>query len=111
LKAEFGAAAVELHPAQLIDAEHIHATAAGDGARLVIGGLDELVHQPGRESVLAPEPLLGGRGAEPDQEVALAGAGIADQPEGLTAANPVAGGEGADGGGVDAEVGVEVEVA
>jgi hypothetical protein len=42
--------------------------------------------------------------------VRFAGAGIADEAEGLAFPDPVAGGEGVDGGGVDVRVGVEVEI-
>ena len=41
----------------------------------------------------------------------LAGAGVADQAEWLALLDPVAAGEGVDGGRVDVRVGVEVEVA
>lgn len=40
----------------------------------------------------------------------LSGAGVVDEAEGFAFADPVGGGEGVDGGGVDVGVGVEVEV-
>ena len=64
----------------------------------------------GGEGVLDPEPGFGGGGAEPDQQVALAGAGVSNQAERLAGADPGAGGQGVDGGRVDVGVGVEVEV-
>jgi hypothetical protein len=47
---------------------------------------------------------------EGDEQVGLAGAGVPDQAQGVAAADPVAGGELVDGGGVDGRVGGEVEV-
>ena len=49
-------------------------------------------------------------GAEADEEVALAGTGVADQAERVATADPVGGREGVDGGRVDVRVRVEVEV-
>ena len=54
--------------------------------------------------------MLGGGGAEADEQVGLAGAGVADEAERFAGGDPGAGGEGVDGGGVDVGVGVEVEV-
>ena len=80
LEQQFGAAAVQLEVAQFVQAEQVDAAVAGDGAGqgLLIGGLDELVDQRGRGGVLDPVTVLGGGGAQPDQQVGLAGAGVAD---------------------------------
>ncbi len=45
LEEEFGAAAVELHVAEFVDAEQVDAAVAGDGLGqdLLVGGLDQLV--------------------------------------------------------------------
>ena len=77
---------------------------------LLVGGFDELVHEPGGEGVSDAVALLGGGGAERDEQVGLAGAGVPDQAQRVAAADPVAGGELVDGGGVDVGVRGEVEV-
>jgi hypothetical protein len=55
--------------------------------------------------------VFGGGGAQGDEQVGLAGAGVPDQAQGFALADPVAGGELVDGGGVDGRVGGHVEVA
>ena len=76
----------------------------------LVGGFDELVHEPGGEGVSDAVALLGGGGAERDEQVGLAGAGAPDQAQRVAAADPVAGGELVDGGRVDVGVRGEVEV-
>jgi hypothetical protein len=47
LEQQLGAAAVEFHVSELVEAELVDASVAGDGARqvLVVGGFGKLVHQ------------------------------------------------------------------
>jgi hypothetical protein len=47
LEEQLGAAAVELHVAELVDDEQVDAAVAGDGLGelFLVGGFDELVHQ------------------------------------------------------------------
>jgi len=103
LEEKLGASAVEFHVAEFVDHEQVDPAVAGDGPGevLVVGRLDEFVHEPGGEGVFDPEPLLGCRGPEPDEEVALAGAGVTDEAKRLPLPDPVAGGESVDGGGVE----------
>ena len=112
LEEELGAAFVEFHVSEFVDAQQVHASVAGDGLGegFVVLCLDEFVDEPGGEDVFDPEAFLGGGGAEPDEQVGLPGPGIADQAQGLAFADPVPGSEGVDGGGVDVRVRVEVEV-
>jgi hypothetical protein len=53
LEQQLGTAAVEFHVAELVDAEQVDAAVAGDGLGqlLVVGGLDELVDELGRQGV------------------------------------------------------------
>jgi hypothetical protein len=108
-KQELGTAAVELHISELVDAEQVDAAVAGDGLvqRHLVGGFDELVHEASSEGVLHPEPGLGGRGSQADEQVGLAGARVTDQAQRLPGADPGGAGQGVDGGGVDVRVGVE----
>ena len=57
-----------------------------------------------------PAPLRGEMHPTGSLTVGLAGAGVPDQAKGFAAADPLSGGEGVDGGGVDVRVGVVVEV-
>ena len=95
LEEQFGAAAVELQVAQLVEAEKIDAAVAGDrlGQLLVVGGLDELVDQLGGQGVADPVAGLGGGGAQADQQVRFAGAGVADQAQRVPGLDPGAGRE------------------
>src|SRR6266568_4190605 len=81
LEQQLGAAPVELEVAELVQAQQVDAAVAGDGARegLVVGGLDQLVDQRGGGGVADPVAVLGGGGAQGDQQVGLASAGVADQ--------------------------------
>ncbi len=76
----------------------------------LVGGLDQFVDELGGQGVADPVALLGGDGAKPDEQVRLAGAGVADQAQGFAVADPGAAGHGVDGRGGDVGVGVEVEV-
>ena len=79
------------------------------GELLVVGGLGELVGELGGQGVADPVAGHGRGGAQGDEQVGLAGPGVADEAERQSFLHPVAGGEGVDDGGVDAGVGVEVE--
>src|SRR6266567_3898067 len=70
LEQQFGAAPVQLEVAQLVQAQKIDAAVAGDGPGqgLVVGGLDELVDQRGGGGVFDPAAVLGGGGAQPDEQ-------------------------------------------
>ena len=85
-----GAAPVEFEVAQFVQAQQVSAAVAGDGAGqgFVVGGLDELVDQRGGGDVPDPVAVLGGGGAQPDQQVGLAGAGVADEAAGLPGGHP-----------------------
>jgi hypothetical protein len=76
LEEKFGAAAVEFHVSQLVQAEKIHSAVAGDrlGQLLVVGGLDQLVDQLGGKGVADPVAGHRGLGAKGDQQVRLAAA-------------------------------------
>src|SRR5258705_3550490 len=91
LEQQLGAAPVQFEVAELIEAEQVDAAVAGNGAGqgLVVGGLDQLVDQRrGGGGVLDPVAVLGGGGAQPDQQVGLAGARIADQAAGRPGGHP-----------------------
>jgi len=77
---------------------------------LVVGRLDEFVHQLGGQRVADPVPCLRGRGAEPDQQVRFSGAGITDQAERVPGLDPGAGRELVDRRGVHRGVGLEIEL-
>ena len=95
LEQQLGAAAVQLQVAEFVDQEEIDAAVAGDGAGQlpVVGGFGELVDQLRGQGVLDPVAVFGGGGAQRDQQVGLAGAGVPDQTQRLAVADPVAGGE------------------
>lgn len=77
----------------------------------VVGGLGELIGELGGQGVLHAVAGHGGLGAQGDEQVGLAGAGVPDQAEWVAALDPFAGGQGVDRGGVHVGVGGEVEVA
>src|SRR6516162_6785661 len=112
LEQQLGAAPVQLEVTQLVQAEQVDAAVAGDGAGqgLVVGGLDEFVDQRGGGDVPDPVTVLGGGGAQPDQQVGLAGAGVADQAARLPGGHPGRPGQGADQRRGDVGVGRVVEV-
>ena len=80
LEQQLGAAGVELDVAELVDAEQVQAAVAGDeaGEAAFVGGFDEFVDELGAGGVADPASLLAGGDAEPDEQVGLAGAGVAD---------------------------------
>ncbi|MDQ0771716.1 hypothetical protein QF026_000182 [Streptomyces aurantiacus] len=73
------------------------------------GSLGQFIDELGGQHVADAEAVHGRLGAQGDQEVGLADAGVSAQAERLALLEPFAGGEGVDGGRVDAGVGVEVE--
>lgn len=77
----FRAAAVQLEVAELVDFETVDASVAGDDLAqlLVVCRLDQLVHQGCCGGVADSVTGHGGRGAQPDQQVRLAGARAPDQ--------------------------------
>ncbi|MBP2371658.1 hypothetical protein JOF36_007431 [Pseudonocardia parietis] len=102
LEQQFGAAAVEFHVAELVDAEQVDTAVAGDGLGELsfAGGLDQLDHQLRGQRVADPVALLRRGGPEPDEQVGLAGTGVADQAARLAGLDPRAAGERVDRGGV-----------
>jgi hypothetical protein len=76
-----GPTPVQLHVAELVQAQKINSAVAGNGFRQlsVVGGLHQLVGQLGGEHVLDPVALLCGVGAQSDEQVAFPDAGVADQ--------------------------------
>ena len=86
---------------------------ARDGLRqrLLVGGLDQFVGELGGQRVLDTEAGYRRLGAERDQEMGLAGAGVPDQAQRLALLDPLALGQGVDDRGIDAGVGLEVEAA
>ena len=81
LEQQFGASAVELEVAELVEAEQVDAPVAGDdlGEGAVVVGFGEFVHEPGGEHVADPVAGFGGGGADADQQVGFPGSGVADQ--------------------------------
>ena len=95
LEEELGAAGVESDIADLVEAEEVEAGVASDdaGELFVVGGLDELVDQGGGGDVPHPSSLFGGGGAQGDEEVGFAGAGVAEQDQWLSVVDPCPAGE------------------
>ena len=112
LEQQFGASGVELDVAELVEAEQVESAVAGDDARQasVVGGFGEFVDQLGGGGVADPASLLAGGDAEPDEEMAFPGAGVAEQDDGLAGVEVAAGGQGGDGGRVDGRGGGQVEI-
>ncbi|KJF19122.1 hypothetical protein SZ00_06049 (plasmid) [Rhodococcus sp. AD45] len=54
---------------EVVEQKKIHAPVTGDraGELFLIGGFDELVHQPSRENIFDAVTRFGSRGPEPDQ--------------------------------------------
>jgi hypothetical protein len=73
LEQQLGPTPVQLHVAELVQAQKINSALAGNGFRQlsVVGGLHRLVGQLGGEHVLDPVALLGGVGAQSDEQVAF----------------------------------------
>jgi hypothetical protein len=85
LKEQLGAAAVQLHVAEFVDAQQIDPSVAGDGLRqrLLVGGLDQFVGELGGQRLLDTEAGYRSLGGERDQEMGLDGAGVPDQAQRL----------------------------
>lgn len=75
-----------------------------------VGGFGELVDELRSGRVADPSSLFARRDAEADEEVGLAGAGVAEEHNGFAGVEVGARREGRDGGGVDRGRRVEVEV-
>src|SRR5581483_10838619 len=112
LEEEFGPAAVELDVAELVEAEQLEAGVAADepGQPSFVGGFGEFVDQLGGGDVADPPALFACGHPEPDQQMALAGAAVAEEHDGLAGVEIRAGRQGGDGGGVHGWRFVEVEV-
>ena len=112
LEEEFAAAGVELDVAEFVEAEQVESSVSCDDAceASFVGGFGEFVDELRGGGVADSASLFTGGDAESDEEVAFAGAGIAEQDDGFAGVEVVAGGERGDGCGVDGGVGVEVEI-
>src|SRR5207247_6819297 len=75
-----------------------------------VGGVGELVDERRAGGVADSASLLAGGKAEPDEQVALAGAGVAEQHDGFAGVEVGAGRERGDGRRVDRRGGGQVEV-
>ena len=75
--------------------EKVDAAVAGDefGEVFIVGGFDEFVDQLAGQGVADSVAGFGGAGAQADEQVAFAGAGVADQTQGVAGFDPVAAGE------------------
>ena len=84
MEQQLGAAAVQYHVSQFVDAQQVHAAVAGHGLGelLVAGGLDQLVGELGGQGVADPAPGHRRGGAQRDEQVGFAGAGVADHAPG-----------------------------
>lgn len=67
MEQHFGPAAVQLHVSELVDAQKIDSSVAGDGfgELAFVGGFDQFVDQFRGQGVADPEALLGGGGPRP----------------------------------------------
>ena len=112
LEEKLGAAPVQFHIAELVDTEQVDAAVTGDGLgeNLLVSCFNEFVHEPGGEGVFDPVALLRRGRAETNEQMRLAGPGVADEAQGCSFADPVPGREGVDGCGVDVRVSVEIEI-
>ena len=112
LEQQLGAAGVELDVAELVEAEQVEAAVAGDdaGQASFVGGFDEFVDELGGGGVADPAALFAGGDAEADEQVGLAGAGVAEQHDGFAGVEVGAGGEVARVAGLMVGDGVDVEV-
>src|SRR5262249_14852112 len=96
----------------LVQEQEVQAAVAADdaGQRPLVGGFDELVDQGGGGDVADPAALLAGGQAQADQQVGLAGAGVAEQHDRLALVQVGAGGQAGEDGRGDGRVGVGAEV-
>ncbi len=113
LEQQLSAPFIELHVPKFVQKEKINPPVAVDGLGqlLVVSGLDQFVDQPGGQGIANAESAFSRSSPECNEQMGLAGTGIADQAQRLALADPVAGGQLVDSGWVDVAVGVEVEVA
>ena len=86
LEEELAAAAVELDVAEFIEAQQVEALVPGDDATqaALVGGLDKFVDELRSRRVADAASLFAGGHAHPDEQVALAGAAVAQQHNRLT---------------------------
>ena len=82
-KQQLGAALIQFQVAELVQAKELDSAVAGDraGQLAFVGGFDEFVDELRREDVTDLVAGLGSGGAQADEQVALAGAAVADQAE------------------------------
>ena len=80
---------------EFIEAKQIQASVAGHdaGKDTFVGGFDEFVDQLGGGDVADSASLFASREAKPDEQVGFAGAGVAEQHDGLAGVHVVPGGE------------------
>ena len=95
LEQQFGAAGVDLDVAQFVEQQQVQpAVAADDAGQLpVVGGFDEFVDQLRGGDVADPAALFAGGQAEPDEQVGLAGAAVAEQHDRFAGVDVGAGGQ------------------
>ncbi len=93
--------------AEFIDAQQVDAAVAGDraGQGALVGGLDEFVDERGGGDIPHGAAVVAGGHPERDEQVGLAGAGVAEQHDGFAAVDPAAGRERGDRGRLDARGG------
>jgi hypothetical protein len=79
LEEQLGPSGIELDVAELVQAEQVEASVAGDDAAepALVGRLGQLVDQLGAGGVADPVALLAGGQAEADQQVRLARPAVA----------------------------------
>ncbi len=112
LEQQFRSARVDLDVPEFVEAEQIQASVAGHDARqdTFVGGFDEFVDQLRGSDVADSAALFAGRQPQPDEEVGLACAGIAEQHDWFAGVHVVPGGEVAQRRSGDRGDGVNVEV-
>ncbi|MEQ4210132.1 hypothetical protein [Actinopolymorpha sp. B9G3] len=103
---------VDLDVAEFIEQEQVEAAVAANDSRKLtfVDGFDEFVDQLSGSCVADSAALLTGGQAERDEQMGLAGAGIAKQDHGLAGVDVGAGGQGGQLRGGDGRDGVEVEL-
>jgi hypothetical protein len=95
LDQQFRALGVDLDVAELIEDQEVEAGVEGDdaGQGALVGGFDEFVDELGGRDVADPAALLAGGEPEADEQVGLAGAGVAEQDDRLAGVQVSVGGE------------------
>ena len=73
LEQQFGSARVDVDVAELVEAEQVESSVAGDdaGQDAFVGGFDEFVDQLGGSDVADAAALFAGGQAQPDEQMAL----------------------------------------